>query len=416
MAKSTNKNGDEFMHSSMANHTQKVLDTFFIQQCIVRRFYENNTELFEKLVSFRNQLELIIQKDLGCTIRQTHAVYYIMNSMQNSKVSSLLEHNDLEGCRDFLFDKLEPMHDIFRAEVKDLLSDDTINEVIKLMNNSISLIFDIMNQTNIFRYYTLYASTIIVNFEDLMVIQKLAETKQVPTYTFTAEYSPPHTKWISLIYRPLARNPEQTFENLKLGSIYRDLYCLIKCGGIMRKFNSENIKIIDDRIGDVVIDGKKSDGRLYLSVPYTKIPIDIDEALRLFKNSITGLLIDEGFFRYNTDDADYWHSNFYNKNEGANTPHNRGETNIVLVKQKNSFLKLQSGLLVWDKVKIGKNTIEYSLEEASNFIEKHSSYSRSESSIKKDYDFIATLINQDSKSGNDILSKVLSKRNSIVVK
>lgn len=249
-----------------------------------------------------------------------------------------------------------------------------------------------------------------------MVIQKLAEAEKVPTYSLNAEYSPPLTKWLSVIYEPLAKYPEYIFEELQLGSTYRDLYCLIKCGGIVRKFNSENIRIIDDRIGDVVIDSKKSDGRLYLSVPYTKLPTDIDEALRLFKNSITELLKDEGIWRCNTGDADYWQSNFYNKNDGANTPNSRGNTNIVLVKQKNSFLKLQSGLLVWDKVKIGKNTIEHSLEETCNLIGKHKTYSRSESSIKKDYDHVAALINPESKSGNDILSKVLSKRNDIVVK
>jgi len=215
---------------------------------------------------------------------------------------------------------------------------------------------------------------------------------------------------------PLEKSTEQTFEDLKLGSIYRDLYCLIKCGGIIRKFNSENIQIIDDRIGEVVIDGKKSDGKLYLSVPYTKLPTDIDEALRLFRNLITGLLIEEGVRRYNTEGEDYWQSKFYNKNHGADTPSSRGDTNIILVKQKNSFLKLQSGILVWDKVKRGKKTIEYSLEEAFNFIEKYGAFVRSESSMKKDYDDVATLINPESKSGKSILSKVLSKRNNVVIK
>ena len=415
MGKTTNKSGDEFMFSNMADHTQKVLDNFFVHQCIVRRFYKNNTKVFNKLVSFRTQIEAIIKKDLGCSIPQAHVVYYIMNAMQNSKILALLENNDLDECRDFLFKILEPIHDVFQTEVKCLLSDDTTNEIIRLMSNSISIIFDIMNQTNIFRYYTLYASTIIVNFESLVVIQKLAEAKKVPTYAL-AEYSPTHTKWLSIIYKPLQKYPEGIFEDLQLESTYRDLYCLIACGGIMRKFNSENIKIIDDRIGDVVIDGKKSDGKLYLSVPYTKLPTDIDEAIRLFKNSITNLLIEEGICRYNTEESDYWHSNFYNKNYGANTPKNRGDTTIVLVKQKNSLLKLQSGLLVWDKVKIGKSTIEISLEETCNLIGKHKAYSRSESSIKKDYDYVAALINPESKSDNDILSEILSKKNDIVVK
>lgn len=416
MVKKTDKNGDELIHSSMADHTQKVLDTFFIHQCIVRRFYKENIDVFEKLVSFRTDLESIVKKDLGYSIPQAHVVYHIMNAMQNSKVSTLLENNELAECREFLFEILEPILGLFQTEVKSLLSDDTINEIIELMSNSISMIFDIMNQTNVFRYYTLYALTIIVCFEDLMVIQRLAEEGKIPIYPLNAKYSPPLTKWLGVIYDPLAKSSERIFEDLQLGSIYRDLYCLIICNGIMRKFNSENIKIIDDRICDIVIDGKKSDGRLYLSVPYTKLPTDIDEALRLFKNSVSQLLIDEGIRRYNTEYADYWHSKFYNKNDGANTPNSRGDTNIVLVKQKNSFLKLQSGLLVWDKVKIKKYTIEQSLEETCNLIEKHKDYSRSESSIKKDYDYVAALINFESKSGDDILSKVLSKRNDIVVK
>ena len=415
MTQTINEEDNKRLLPPMANHTQKLLDSFFVQQCIVRRFYKKNTEVFEKLVSFRNQLELIVEKDLGCSVPQAHVVYYIMNAMQNSKVLSLLENDDLTECRDLLFDILEPMDCVFQTEVKNLLSDDTINEIIELMGDSVSIIFDIMNKTNVFRYYNIYASTIIVNFEDLIVIQKLAEVGKIPTTIF-AEKSPPLTKWLGLVYMPSEKSTEQIFEDLKLGSTYRDLYCLIKCGGITRKFNSENIQIIDDRIGNVVIDGKKSDGRLYLSVPYTKTPTDIDEALRLFKNSLTGLLIDEGVYRYNTEDEDYWQSKFYNKNDGANTPNGRGDTNIVLVKQKNSFLKLQSGLLVWDKATRGKNTIEHSLEEASNFIEKHETYSRSESSIKKDYDYVAALINADSKSDNNILSKILSKRNDVVIK
>lgn len=415
MTKTINEEDDKRLTSLMAKYTQKLMDNFFVHQCIVRRFYKKNTEVFEKLVSFRNQLELIVKEDLGCSVLQAHAVYYIMNAMQNSKVSSLLESDDLVECRNLLFDILEPIDCVFQTEVKNLLSDDTVNEIIELMGDSVSMIFDIMNKTNIFRYYNIYASTIIVNFEDLIVVQKLAEVGKIPTTIF-AEKSPPLTKWLSLVYRPLEKRTEQVFEDLKLGSIYRDLYCLIKCGGITRKFNSENIQIIDDRIGDVVIDGKKSDGRLYLSIPYTKLPTDIDEALRLFRNSITGLLINERVYRYNTEHEDYWQSQFYNKNDGASTPNSRGDTNIILVKQKNSFLKLQSGLLVWDKVKRGEITIESSLEEASNFIEKHETYSRSESSIKKDYDYVAALINADSKSGKNILSKILSKRSDVVIK
>lgn len=414
MTQAINKE-DKHLRSLMANHTQKLMDDFFVHQCIVRRFCEKNRDVFEKLVSFRNQLELIVKKDLGCPIAQAHVVYQIMNTMQKNKVLSLLKNNELNEGKDIIFEMVEPINNIFQTEIEELLEDDTINEIIELMGDSVSMIFDIMNTTNVFRYYNIYASTIIVDFEDLIVIQKLAEIGKIPTTIF-AEKSPPLTKWLSLIYRPLGKSTEQIFEDLKLGSTYRDLYCLIECQGVIRKFNSENIQIIDDRIGDIVINGRKSDGRLYLSVPYTKLPTDIDEALRLFKNSINERLIDEGVYRYNTEDEDYWQSKFYNKNNGANTPNSRGDTSIVLVKQKNSFLKLQSGLLVWDKVKRGKDTIGDSLEKSSNFIEKYEAYSRSESSIKKDYDYIAALINADSKSGKNILSKILSKRNDVVIK
>ena len=415
MDKITSENGDKLMLSSMADYTQKVLDRFFIHQCIVRRFSKRNEEVFQKLVSFRAKLESIVEKDLGYSIPQVHVVYYVMNAMQNSRVLSLLENDNLIECEDFLFDILEPLHCPFKTEIRSLISAETISEIIKLMSDSVSMIHKVMNQTNIFRYYPLYASTIIVNFEDLLLIQKYAESDKLPTYSINTACSPHLTKWLGIIFKPLFKKPECIYDDLHLGATYRDLYCLIKCGGVMRKFNSENIRIIDDRMCDVVIDNKKSDGMLYLSVPYTKLPIDIDEALRLFKNSITGLLIEEGVLRCNTEHADYWNSNFYNKNDGANTPNSRSLTNTVLVKQKNSFLKLQSGLLVWDKVKIRKRTIERALEETNDLLEVNELYSRSESSVKKDYDHVAALINSNSNYGDDILSRVLSKRNDIVV-
>ncbi|EPQ5852063.1 hypothetical protein L9336_004652, partial [Klebsiella variicola] len=117
-----------------------------------------------------------------------------------------------------------------------------------------------------------------------------------------------------------------------------------------------------------------------------------------------------------TGDADYWHSNFYNKNDGASMPSTRNKNNIVLLKQINSILKLQSGLLVWDKVNIDEKSIEDSCEEVGRLIENNNVFTRSESTLANDYEYVASLINPESKSGGDLLSKVLSKKNNIVVK
>lgn len=402
----------------MAKNSQKILDKFFIHQCMVRRFYKNNPDIFKKLIEFRGQLECIVENNLECSVSQAHVVYYIMNSMQNSRVQTFLKNKMFAECRYFLFNILEPINNSIMGKVvvEDLLPDETIDKIIDLMSVTWPAIDNILSRTNMFRYFTLYASTIIINFEHLMVMQRLAEQGDIPLYTIKASFSQNLTKWISIQFNPLLKDPENTFENHGLGQIYRDIYCLFECGGVVRKFNSKNVNIIDDSICNVAVDGRKSDGRIYLSVPYTELPVDIDEAMRLFKNCITGLLIDNGVYRYNTEDSDYWHSSFYRKNDGASTPGTRGNTNIILLKQMNSSLKLQLGLLVWDKVKIDGKTIESSLEEACNLIEEHNLFTRSESSLANDYDYVASLINPKSKSSRDLLSKVLSKKNDVVVK
>lgn len=415
MTKNT-KTHDDALKANMAKNTQKVLDKFFIHQCMVRRFYKNNPDIFKKLIEFRGQLECMVEKNLGCSVPQAHVVYYIMNSMQNSKVQTFLKNGKLTECRNFLFDTLEPINFLMEVEVEELLDDETIDKIINLMSVEWPVINLLMSRTNMFRYFTLYASTVIIDFEHLMVMQRLAEQGDIPLYRINASLSPKLTKWIEVRFNPLAKNPANAFENRGLGKIYRDIYCLFECGGAVRKFNSRNVKVIDDRFCDVVVDGVKSDGRIYLSVPYTELPVDIDEAMRVFKNIATKSFIDNEIYRCNTEGADYWHSNFYKKNDGASMSNTRGDNNITLLKQKNSFLKLQLGLLVWDKVKIDGKTIESSLEEACNLIEKNNLFTRSESSLAKDYDNVASLINPESKSGIDPLSKVLSKMDDVVVK
>ncbi|EPT2519187.1 hypothetical protein ACVPNW_005586, partial [Klebsiella pneumoniae] len=76
----------------------------------------------------------------------------------------------------------------------------------------------------------------------------------------------------------------------------------------------------------------------------------------------------------------------------------------------------QSGLLVWDKVNIDEKSIEDSCEEVGRLIENNNVFTRSESTLANDYEYVASLINPESKSGGDLLSKVLSKKNNIVVK
>lgn len=415
MAKNTKKY-DEHMKATMAKNSREILDKFFIHQCMVRRFCKNNPVFFEKLIEFRGQLESIVENNLRCSVPQAHVVYYIMNAMQNRRVLTLLKNDSLTECRSFLFTMLKPIDLLAKCPVKNLLDDETINKIISLMSVAWPVIDDILSRTNMFRYFTLYASTIVIDFERLMVMQRLAKQDEIPLYKIPAGFSPELTKWIEIQFNPICKYTENVFEKNNLGKIYRDIYCLFKCGGVVRKFNSKNVIIIDDRLGDVVVNGKKSDGRIYLSIPYMELPIDIDEAMRLFKNTVSNLLIDNEVYRYNTESADYWHSNFYNKNDGASTSNTRGDTGIILLKQMNSVLKLQSGLLVWDKVKTDGKTLENSLEEAYNLIEKNNVYTRSESSLAKDYDYVASLINPESKSGRDILSKILSKSNDVVVK
>lgn len=415
MTKNT-KTHDDALKANMAKNTQKVLDKFFIHQCMVRRFYKSNPDIFKKLIEFRGQLECMVEKNLGCSVPQAHVVYYIMNSMQNSKVQTFLKNGKLTEYRNFLFDTLEPINFLMEVEVEDLLDDETIDKIINLMSVEWPVINLLMSRTNMFRYFTLYASTVIIDFEHLMVMQRLAEQGDIPLYRINASFSPKLTKWIEVRFSPLAKNLANVFEKKGLGKIYRDIYCLFECGGAVKKFNSRNVKVIDDRFCDVVVDGVKSDGRIYLSVPYTELPVDIDEAMRVFKNTATKSLIDNEIYLCNTEGADYWHSNFYKKNDGASMSNTRGDNNITLLRQKNSFLKLQLGLLVWDKVKIGEKTIESSLEEACNLIEENNLFTRSESSLAKDYDNVASLINPESKSGIDPLSKALSKMDDVVVK
>ncbi|HGW2956234.1 TPA: hypothetical protein ACNP37_004969 [Raoultella ornithinolytica] len=410
------KNKEELIKVAMAESSQKILDKFFIHQCMVRRFFKYNPEIFKKLNEFRSQLECIVEKDLVCSVSRAHVVYYVMNAMQNRRMLSFLKNGSITECRNFLFSMIEPIDSLFMVKIEDLLDDEVVYEIIDLMIFTWPTIDDILSKTNMFRYFTLYASTIVIDFQKLMVMQKLAEQEEIPLYAINTMFSPELTKWTGVSFNLLTKYPANVYERHGLGKIYLDIYCLFNCGGAVRKFNSNNVTIIDDSIANVVVDGEASNGRMYLSVPYTELPVDIDEAMRIFKNTVSNLLKDNGVYRRNTGDADYWYSNFYNKNDGASMPSTRNKNNIVLLKQSNSFLKLQSGLLVWDKVNIDEKSIEDSCEEVGRLIENNNVFTRSEITLANDYEYVASLINPESKSGGDLLSKVLSKKNNIVVK
>jgi len=58
---------DKRSFSLMANYTQKLMDDFFVHQCIVRRFYEKNKELFDVNTPFLTQHHRRIIKPPVCT-------------------------------------------------------------------------------------------------------------------------------------------------------------------------------------------------------------------------------------------------------------------------------------------------------------------------------------------------------------
>lgn len=107
------KNNEELIKVAMAKNSLKNLDKFFIHQCMVRRFFKYNPEVFKKLKEFRSQLERIAEKNLVCSVSRAHVVYYVMNAMQNRRMLTFLKNGSITECRNFLFSLIEPIDSLF---------------------------------------------------------------------------------------------------------------------------------------------------------------------------------------------------------------------------------------------------------------------------------------------------------------
>ncbi|BDO06130.1 hypothetical protein KAM622c_57170 (plasmid) [Klebsiella quasipneumoniae subsp. quasipneumoniae] len=87
-----------------------------------------------------------------------------MNAMQNRRMLTFLKNGSITECRNFLFSLIEPIDSLFMVKIEDLLDDEVVYEIIDLMIFTWPTIDDILSKTNMLRYFTFYASTIVIDF------------------------------------------------------------------------------------------------------------------------------------------------------------------------------------------------------------------------------------------------------------
>ncbi|MEF1170186.1 hypothetical protein [Vibrio campbellii] len=422
-------------------HAQRQLDRFFCHQLVVRRFEAEDNATFSILRELREKIETLIWN--GAYDRQflmdhmhyvTHLTARLMNSLVNFYLASSLRDDCMESFYSMLdeMDKVPKYYPLLPTPplTSTFLNEKTKSDIFTELKRYLDAVNssmqsdhpvtskegdDNISAPSLLTIYTPYALTIKIDFQlllDFMCEDQIVkrhtllmyhETDQ--NYNYIKENN--YLNWI------FAHPKEGTrlSEECKYYSLLCDLYALNKLFLTQRRMLSKNVRIRDDDTTLVQFDGKKSKNCIHLSVNFAELPENIDNIISQFIATLKNKLTDNGFFRANATQGDFWSSKFaaVEMKSLREIKSNQNEKIFLLNKLEKSYPKFLYGILLYDLGQSEGTQFIIGRAEKANFIStKHNrvdicvSPPEENGNLQKDLEFVRATVSFTSKAARRV--------------
>lgn len=314
---------------------KKRMDSFFIHQCIIRRFKHNYPTDYDALLTIRNEIESVlclsglreVPKD-QFELSSTEVTLALMGFIENNRNRNLLKYEEDKHIRDRLYKHLNVTIKS-TLDIKDYLSECDMDRIIDFLKKDVGFYKALIKKYNMFDYFSLFSMTVYIPFDKFYKFYRDSFHGKNKVYG-ALENVTREVKWLYTM----------EYENDS------NIYISIVSDCCNSFFYSSNVQIIDDERNDIVINGVKSHNALYLKVPVNQSPNNIDAAIEYYKDAIIEQLINNFGCMVNIHDDGFESSKFlkfYNKDAYLVTQWNCIDNNIF-------------GLWCWDLVRNENNT------------------------------------------------------------
>lgn len=375
---------------------RKRVDSFFIHQCIIRRFkyyYRNDYDL---LLKFRHDIESKLRQfklrptpKLFFELSSTELALRSMNFLGNEKHRSLLR-SETSGTelRDEFYEYLNLKRMIF-PKIDSFLNNNQLDEIIKILKSNLEFCEALFGKYNIFDCYSLFSMTVYIDFDIFLKFYLGSRHTKSNAYVFSEDVDP--SAW--WLYSKADKISDS------------NIYISIQSNCFIPYFYSSNVSVITDNDNDIVINGINSKNSIYLKVRVDQIPINIDAAVQYFKCAALELLMDHYKFRANINDEKFENSEFVKSYE----------KNVYFIKQWNCINRIILGLWCWDIAKNENFSPKKAADEVIKILPKHHLQYEA-SSIDSYYENISDIISFKKRKLNEVtLDKFLTGSDSIIL-
>ena len=381
---------------NLINQTErKRVDSFFIHQCIIRRFkyyYQNDYDL---LLKFRHDIESTLSQfkiwpipQLPIELSSTELALVSMNFLGKEKHRSLLRS---KTSRTELRDEFSEYLNLKKLSfllIDCYLDNNQLDEIIKILISNLEFCETLLSKYNIFDCYSLFSMTVYMDFEIFLKFYLESRLIKSNAYAF-AEHIDRNALWLHSKADKISDS---------------NIYISIKNNCFIPYLYSSNVSVITDKDNDITINGINSKNSIYLRVPVDQIPINIDAAVQYFKCAALELLMEHYRVRANIKDEMFENSEFITSYE----------KNVYFIKQWNCINNIIFGLWCWDIVKNENYGPKKAAEELIEKLPKNLNYEAS--SIDSYYENISGNISfKNRKLKQTTLDKFLTGSDSIIL-
>lgn len=312
----------------IAFHDRKYLDSILAHQYTIRRLALKHRSHYELICEFRSALSTVLDQTplknaprlfigskisaLECCVSFFEPARHRQGNLSSSKIESILSK------------KLKKLDDPLISNVSTLISDEIKNELSEIINRYSGPICDFYEDYNFTDYFTLFSLSNFVTGKNLAnhyYSTKAGKHKLKAVFT---EIGLDELQW---------RRTKEAVRDDELCGIV-----LLNCNTV-KKLPS-NVQIFGHSQHKIKINDKILANHLVLAVPLDQAPINIDHAVRLFREALRNSLIDVNGYYAKISNPEFDNSLFMTNHEDR----------TLLNEDIKNFRSRVHGLWGWDLV------------------------------------------------------------------
>lgn len=254
-----------------ADHLKRA-DEILVHQHVIRRFRLHHRDDFNKLSQLRCALDQILEDDASLEgflyYPQTKLLSCCMNFFESRENWEAFEN----GKHQFIFEKLRiELNEIFPLHfLAPYQENQTMLNLMEVLNRFSHDVTDIINRLNYFRYYSLFGMSSFIDGESLYEHYIKAKFGKYKRISLSAE-AKPRKEALWMFTETSTHKPE--FSAITETSCFRP------------KYTSKNINFFGGSQHSILVNDHPIEDRLILAIPTKEIPDRIDEALREFRRA-----------------------------------------------------------------------------------------------------------------------------------